>query len=111
LFQAILSAWLGIVLLDLVRVLGSLAFRQEAMGAGDPHMAAMMGAWLGWQQLLVALFLSFGTGAAIGLTLLGIQRLGKRQEMKFGPFLAIGSLMTVFWGPGLLGAYQRLFFL
>lgn len=106
----IVGAVLGIWLLDIIRVAGTMLFRQEAMGDADPYLAAMMGAWLGWKYLLVAGFLACAIGAFGGGGAIALGWLSRRQQMPFGPFLAMGAAMTVFWGEALLSSYLRLFF-
>jgi leader peptidase (prepilin peptidase) / N-methyltransferase len=104
----VLGAVVGIWVLDLVRILGSMAFRQEAMGNGDPYLAAMMGAWLGWQGVLLASFLACVFGAVIGVGATWLGRMQRRQTMPFGPFLALGAAVAMIYGPAILGAYGRL---
>jgi len=110
LFSAIASAVLGVWLFDLIRWGGSFALRQQAMGGGDAKLAAMIGAWLGWQALLVTAFLACAIGAAIGMTGIFLGKMGKKQAIPFGPFLALGALMSVFWSDKIISAYQTIFF-
>jgi leader peptidase (prepilin peptidase)/N-methyltransferase len=110
LFGAILSAVLGFWIFDLVRWGGSLSLGQEAMGGGDPKLAAMIGTWLGWQALLVTGFLACAIGAAIGAGGLFIGKMGRRQAFPFGPFLAIGAIISVFWSDTIISAYRSIFF-
>ncbi|NIP94902.1 MAG: prepilin peptidase, partial [Akkermansiaceae bacterium] len=67
---------------------------REAMGAGDPPMLGMIGAFLGWKGVLFGLFASclYALVAAI------LGRIGFGREMPFGPFLALGGLTWVFGG-------------
>lgn len=75
------------------------------MGGGDIKLGAMMGAFLGWQGLLVALFLGFVIGAVFGGALLLTGRKGRRDLMAFGPFLAVGGLVATFWGQAIINWY------
>lgn len=119
LMMAIVGAVLGLWLFDAIALLGSIAFGKTAMGAGDAKLAAMMGAWLGWKYLLLASFIACALGALIGSSVIlgrrkpsteetSTQKLG--QKMPFGPFLALGSLITLFSGEAILSTYLRLFF-
>lgn len=119
LMMAIVGAVLGLWLFDAIALLGSIAFGKTAMGAGDAKLAAMMGAWLGWKYLLLASFIACVLGALIGSSVIirrrkaasqktSLPRLG--QKMPFGPFLALGSVITLFSGEALLSSYLRLFF-
>jgi len=79
------------------------------MGGGDIKLAAMMGAFLGWANLLAGLLLGFVAGALFGgvLVVVGVKR--RRDLMAFGPFLAAGGLAASFWGPTIIGWYARVF--
>jgi leader peptidase (prepilin peptidase) / N-methyltransferase len=73
-----------------------------AMGFGDVKLAAVLGVMLGWQNLLVALLLSFVIGAIGGV----IGRLaGGSRMVPFGPYLAIGGMIALFVGQPLIGWY------
>ena len=73
-----------------------------AMGFGDVKLAAVLGAVLGWENLLVALFLSFIFGAAGGLT---VRLLGGSRQVPFGPYLVLGGLVALFYGGVLIEWY------
>jgi leader peptidase (prepilin peptidase)/N-methyltransferase len=81
---------------------------EEGMGMGDVNMLAMIGAFLGWQGVVVALFFAAFIGALTGVALMAVGRLGLRSKLPFGAFLAIGGLIALFWGPALLGRYLLL---
>lgn len=73
-----------------------------AMGFGDAKLAAALGALLGWQGVLVMLFLSFVAGAAGGV---GGRLLGGDRTIPFGPYLLLGGLLALFFGDGLIAWY------
>lgn len=86
-----------------------IAFAYPAgMGIGDVKLIAMIGAFVGWQAVLVVIILSAFCGAASGLTLILLGRKGRRDPVPFGPFLAIGSVTAMLWGEALLAWYGRL---
>jgi len=68
------------------------------MGGGDMKLGAMLGAFLGWKALLFALFVAIVLGGAVGAVLLGTGRRGRKDPIPFGPFLAAGGAMALFWG-------------
>jgi leader peptidase (prepilin peptidase) / N-methyltransferase len=73
-----------------------------AMGFGDVKLAAVLGVFLGWQNLLVALLLAFVIGAVGGV----IGRLaGGSRMVPFGPYLAIGGMLALFVGQPLIQWY------
>jgi leader peptidase (prepilin peptidase)/N-methyltransferase len=110
LMGAIAAAVLGIWLFDAIILVGSVAFGQTAMGGGDAKLAAMLGAWLGWKLLLLSGFLACVLGAFVGGGAIALGLLSRRQPMPFGPFLALGAVICVFWGQAILSAYLRVFF-
>ncbi len=97
----------------LVRMLGSLALKREAMGFGDVTLMAMIGAFIGWQGAVLTFFLAPFFGLAHALWKL-VLYLGKRfsgrplssadREIPFGPYLSMAAAALVFawpwlWGP------------
>jgi leader peptidase (prepilin peptidase) / N-methyltransferase len=102
------GAVLGIWLLETIRILGTLILNQEAMGDADGKLMATIGAWLGWKYVLVGGFLACGAGSIIGggAILLGI--LGRKQPMPFGPFLALGAALALFFGDQIISSYVNL---
>ncbi|WP_017306492.1 A24 family peptidase [Spirulina subsalsa] len=110
LMGGIVGGVLGIWLLDLIRIVGSMVLGRAAMGAGDGKLAAMMGVWLGWQYLLVAGFLACGLGSIVGGGAIALGWLKRSQPIPFGPFLVLAALLTLFWGEILLSTYLRWFF-
>ena len=81
------------------RVLG-----KEALGFGDVKMTAMMGAFLGWQLTLVALFLASFLGSVIGIGLVALTR-DRDYQIPLGSFLAIGAVAAAVAGEPLLNWY------
>ena len=100
---AVLGAVVGFVLLWLVAFLGTKALGQDAMGGGDIKMLAMIGAFLGWQGVLLTLFL----GALLGtLIFLPIKLSGRDKLVPFGIFLAIGAAACWIAGPAIIAWYR-----
>lgn len=75
------------------------------MGGGDMKLGAMMGAFLGWQLVLLAILLGVFAGGAAAIGLLATGRKGRKDPVPFGPFLALGAAVSLLWGPGLLAWY------
>ena len=84
---------------------GSKAFGKPAMGLGDVKMIGAMGAFQGSWALL-ALVVASVLGALIGIA---ARLLTRSRYIPFGPFLALGMLTVMLWGPEILSAYLRLF--
>ncbi|WP_082789049.1 prepilin peptidase [Desulfolucanica intricata] len=78
------------------------------MGGGDIKLGALIGLYLGLYNTVIALFLAFLAGATAGLVLMLFGRKGRKDVVPFGPFLALGSVITVFWGEILVKWYWGL---
>lgn len=108
LWAAVAGALVGAGILAVIRWLGGLAFKREAMGLGDLKLMAMVGAFIGvWKAGLVDFFLAPILGALIGLAL---KLRNGREEIPFGPFLAAGTLIAIFWGDAILKWYAHWLF-
>jgi leader peptidase (prepilin peptidase)/N-methyltransferase len=79
------------------------------MGGGDMKLAAMLGAFLGWQLTLVALFLAVVAGGGAAVAILTSGRKGRKDPIPFGPFLAVGGAAALLWGRRLLAWYLDVF--
>lgn len=78
----------------------------EGMGMGDVKMLAMVGAFLGWKGVLGTLFLASLGGSLVGLALMLRGKLDMQSKLPFGFYLALGSLLFLFWGEQLTLAYM-----
>jgi leader peptidase (prepilin peptidase)/N-methyltransferase len=68
------------------------------MGGGDMKLGAMFGALLGWKVTLLALFIAVVLGGALALSLMASGRVRRKDAIPFGPFLALGGAISLFWG-------------
>lgn len=69
-----------------------------ALGFGDVKLSGMLGAWSGFPAFLVGLFVAVLAGAVLGV-------LFRRKRLPFGPYLALGGVVAVFFGDALWKAY------
>lgn len=83
---------------------------KEGMGYGDFKLLAALGAWMGWQYLLLILVLSSMVGAVVGVSLIVIKGRDKNIPIPFGPYLAAAGWIAFFWGEAILRQYQRFLF-
>ena len=70
----------------------------DGLGSGDYKLLSLLGAWLGWELLPFILLFSSFCGIIFGLTYNIIYRRKHTEPIPFGPFLAIGGIVTLFWG-------------
>ena len=78
------------------------------MGAGDAKLVALIGAFVGWQALLVTIILGAFCGAMFGLALVVMGFRSYRDPLPFGPFLAAGAVISMLCGDTLLAWYGGL---
>jgi leader peptidase (prepilin peptidase)/N-methyltransferase len=83
----------------------TLVLGQPGMGVGDVKLGAMLGAFLGLQLALLSILLSVLVGGLLAATLLASGRKARKDPLPFGPFLALGGVVSLFWGDSLLGWY------
>ena len=100
----------GFGLLWLIRFLGSKAFKREAMGMGDVFLMGAVGALFGPVAVLVTLILSSVFGSVVGLSMVALSKtkFGKFVEIPYGPYICMGCLAWMFYGPELVNWYLRL---
>jgi leader peptidase (prepilin peptidase) / N-methyltransferase len=80
----------------------------KGMGMGDVKLAFSLGlflGWLGWGQVFLGGFLAFLLGAVIGVGLIATGIKGRKDVVPFGPFLALGAMLTILWGDPILRWY------
>ena len=80
--------------------------RVEGLGLGDVKMMAMVGAFLGWRGSLMTLFLGTLSALAVALGFMATGRMGLKNKIPFGPFLALGAFVALLAvGTGWLDVY------
>jgi len=94
--QALLGSLAGWWSLYAVGLLGTMAFRRNAMGFGDVKFLAPIGAFLGPVGVMYAFLGAATVGAVVGLPM---YVLTKRSQIPFGPYLALGSVLALAFGP------------
>ena len=101
LHPGILAGIVGFLPLFLMATLS----KERWMGMGDGFLAFFLGLLVGWPGILVALFLSFGIGAIVGVVLIALKKKGMQSQVPLGPFLIVGTFLSIFlpkWFPGML---------
>ena len=96
--ESLIGAVAGGGALYLIALAGTAVFGKESMGGGDIKLAAMLGAFLGWQGVIVFLFIAFFVGAVVGVAVLAARRSEGDHTIPFGPFIALGAFVTILWG-------------
>lgn len=107
-FSSLLGAALGAAILLLIRWLWKRATGVDGMGLGDVKMLAMIGAFLGWQQVWLVLFAASLAGAITGIAIAAARRGSMKSKLPFGTFLAVATLFASLWGGRLVAWYVGL---
>ena len=106
-FQSLGGALLGYLvgggIIWTVRILGTYAFGKEAMGLGDVHLLAAVGAVFGWVDPVLIFFIAPFSGLIWIITSIGLSAMFKRarRELPFGPHLALATLIVILCRPAL----------
>ncbi len=89
--------FLGAVIISLPMLLLALAI-PGAFGGGDIKLMAVCGFLLGWKANVFAMFMGLLTGGLWCMMMLAGKRIGRREQIAFGPFLAVGLAAAAFFG-------------
>jgi leader peptidase (prepilin peptidase)/N-methyltransferase len=83
---------------------------EEGMGGGDVKMLAMIGAFLGWELVIVTLVFSSIAGSLIGVLLIVTRRGGMKYALPYGTFLSIAALVASLYGASIVSWYTGLYY-
>ncbi len=109
LIDAFIGMLIGAGILWVFRQTGLWIKKQEMMGWGDVKMAGMIGAFLGIRQGLLALFLGVCFGVVIWSMLILFKVKSRKEYIPFGAFLALGSVIAVFFSQQIISWYLNIF--
>ena len=106
----IASACIGLLVgggaLYLIAMLGDLLFKKESMGGGDIKLAAMLGAFLGWQKVLLIFLSSAVIGLVVSVVVMAFSaKLRQERVIPFGPFLALAAVVAMLYGDQIIAYY------
>ncbi len=106
----IVNAAIGLLVggssLYLIAMLGDWLFKKESMGGGDVKMAAMLGAFLGWQKIILIFISSAVIGLVVSLVIMIFSaQVRETRVVPFGPFLATAAILSIVYGDQLISLY------
>lgn len=81
---------------------------KEGMGGGDIKLLAMMGAFLGWKSIPFIILASSLVGSVVGVSIMLLQKKDSKLAIPFGPYLAFGAVLYIFYGSPLIEWYLNL---
>jgi len=79
------------------------------MGWGDVKMAALIGLVIGFPLVFFTLILAAILGGLVAVVLLLLKKKRRKEAIPFGPALSVAAIVTLIWGPSILGWYLGLF--
>lgn len=105
LLESVLGILVGGGALFLVSWIYEKLRHQEGIGGGDIKLVAMLGAFFGWKGIFPILLFASILGSLTGIAMMPICRKGLKLAIPFGPFLAAGALVYLFYGQELIQWY------
>jgi len=97
------------VLFFLIIVISKIFYKEGGMGEGDLTAGIMIGAFLGLRLGIVAFLLSFFIGAIVGILIMLVSKKGGKTQIPFVPYMAIASILAIFFGNYIIAFYLNLF--
>lgn len=82
----------------------------RGMGLGDVKLAAFIGlglGYLGWGHVVIGVFGAFLLGGVAAIALMAVRRRTRKDQIAFGPSMAVAAVVAVLFGHGLIDAYLR----
>lgn len=104
----IISAFIGAIVVFLVMLI-LYYISKGGMGEGDVKLTCVLGLWLGIKFGLIMLLLAFIGGGIVCGSLYINKRINLQQQIPFGPFLCISSILVYFYGNIIWQWYISLF--
>ena len=96
--DSLIGILVGGGVLALIAILYEKLRKKEGMGFGDVKLLAYIGAFLGWEKVILTLFIGSFTGLIIMLPFMLLGKAKMQTAIPFGPFLVIGAFISLFWG-------------
>jgi len=115
LLNGLLGAALGAFIFWIISIFGKKAFHKDAMGDGDIFLIGAIGFLVGWQGILMVIFISSLLGAIGGAITVLVRKSLKKNDKEnistipFGPFIVLATLVVMIAGDRILGFYLGLF--
>ncbi len=108
-FNPILGFAVGTGFLFMVSLVGMLVYKSDdAMGMGDIKLYAVIGLFLGWRMTIVSLMISVFSAAIGCVFMIILKKNNRKSTIAFGPYIALGTFITIICGWNLLEQYMNL---
>jgi leader peptidase (prepilin peptidase)/N-methyltransferase len=106
-FNSLLGILLGGGSLFVVATLYQWLFKREGMGGGDVKLLAMIGAFLGWESVILTILLSSMIGSITGIIIIALKGKDFKYAIPFGPFLSLGAVIALFYKNEIISWYLQ----
>ena len=106
-FNSLIGMILGGGSLFVVATLYQWLFKREGMGGGDVKLLAMIGAFLGWESVIITIISSSLIGSILGIIIIIFKGKNFKYAIPFGPFLSLGAAITLFYENEILFWYSQ----
>jgi len=103
--SSLIGALSGGGLFYLIAIVGRAIFRKDAMGGGDIKLMAVVGGMLGYKGVILTTFIGSLVGSIVGVMVILHNRQGWGVRIPFGPFLALGAIISLLAGQDILHWY------
>ncbi len=108
-FDSFLGLLAGGGSLYIVATLYRMVTGVDGMGFGDIKLLALIGVVIGWKGVIFTVFMGSAVGTLAGLTVMAVgAKGGLKLKIPFGPFLSLGAIGYLFFGPELINWYLNL---
>src|SRR5690606_6863153 len=107
--DGIYGALAGAGVIILMDLLALVFFKKQGMGGGDMKLMAMIGLFMGLKYVLLSMLFSIYIGGIIFIILMLMGKIQKTEYIPFGPFLSIGTLVSLFAGAQIIAWYSATF--
>ena len=91
-----------------IALLYSAVRKVDGMGGGDIKLAGMLGAFLGWQGVLLTFVIGSLLGSVLGIALMASGRGSGKTALPYGTFLAPAAALILLIGPRIWAWYAAL---
>jgi leader peptidase (prepilin peptidase)/N-methyltransferase len=105
--NSLIGCLIGAGILWLTGIFSLVVFKKEGMGFGDVKLLGMVGAFLGWKLALMTIMIGSALGAVVGITLILLRLKRRTDYIPFGPYLALGAVLSLLYGDAILLLYLQ----
>ena len=106
-FNSLLGILLGGGSLFVIATFYQWLFKREGMGGGDVKLLAMIGAFLGWDAVILTILLSSLIGSITGIIIMVLKGKDFKYAIPFGPFLSLGAVIALFYKNEIISWYLQ----